>query len=474
MVNEKSKDKDTDKMDVDPDVSTGKYTSGFGPFENDPDLETKIAEAMDLIPKSGEQAAIEKLLSLERINRGAAAAPETSAVCVNIIRIFHGRKAWSSIQEYTILISKRRAQLKASIQKTVQEVMSYLDETPDEKTKLSMLETLRDVTSGKIFVELERARLTRTLADIREKNGDIDGAATIMQETQVETFSGMERREKFDFILEQIRLCLEKSDFIRGAIIAKKIMARQLNREGLSDIKMRYYALMIRIHIHNSDFMETCRAYLERFETCKAGTDQASTIRELRLAAFLVILSPLDNMQKDTLLRVQGLKILEDLPRYKELLKLFSTTELIRWPVLMEQYMQELSAVAALSKAEMKDEEFKWEAALQERVTEHNLRVMSTYYSRIKLQSLAELLDLSQEQTERKLAAMVSDKKALWAKIDRPAKIVSFAKPKDADAILNKWASNVTNILDTVEKACHLVHRETMVHGMGNKEVAKS
>lgn len=474
MAGEKEADGVAEKMEVEVGMSTGKYTSGFGPFENDPDLETKIADAMDLIPSSGDQAAIEKLLSLERINRGAGAAPETSAICVNIIRIFHGKKNWSSIQEYTVLISKRRAQLKAAIQKTVQEVMSYLDETPDEKTKLSMLETLRDVTSGKIFVELERARLTRTLADIREKNGDIEGAATIMQETQVETFSGMERREKFDFILEQIRLCLEKHDFIRGAIIAKKIMPRQLNREGLTDIKMRYYALMIRIHIHNGDYMETCRAYLERFETCKNEDDQATTIRELRLTAFLVILSPLDNMQKDTLHRIQAFKIMEELPRYQDLLKLFSTTELIRWPVLMEQYRAELSAVAAISKEEMKDEEFKWEAALQERVTEHNLRVMSTYYSRIRLQRLAELLDLSQEQTERKLAAMVSDKKALWAKIDRPAKVVSFAKPKDADAVLNEWASNVTNILDTVEKACHLVHRETMVHGMSSKEKTKS
>lgn len=459
--------KEADKMEVEEGMSTGKYTAGFGPFDNDPDLEAKIAEAMDLIPTAGDQAAVDKLLSLERINRGASAAPETSAVCVNIIRIFYAKKDWSSIQEYVVLISKRRAQLKAAIQKTVQEIMPYLDETPDEKTKLALLETLRDVTAGKIFVELERARLTRTLADIREKKGDIEGAATIMQETQVETFSGMERREKFEFILEQIRLCLEKNDFIRGAIIAKKIMPRQLNREGLTDIKLRYYALMIRIHIHNGDYMETCRAYLERFETCKEGADQDATIRELKLTAFLVILSPLDNLQSDTLHRIQGLKIMEELPRYTELLKFFSTTELIRWPVLMVQYEDELVAVAALSKEEMKDEDFKWEAALQERVTEHNLRVMSAYYSRIRLERLAELLDLSEEQTERKLAAMVSDKKALWAKIDRPAKIVSFAKPKDADAVLNEWASSVTSILDIVEKACHLVHRETMVHGAG-------
>ncbi|CAN8075087.1 unnamed protein product [Agarophyton chilense] len=182
-----------DKMDIDDGVSTGKYTAGFGPFETDPDVETKIAEAVSLGESAGVQAAIDKLLSLERINRNAGAAPETAAICVNLIRLLHKKKDWKAIGEYAILISKRRAQLKAAVQKTVQEIMSYLDETPDEKTKLSMLETLRDVTAGKIFVELERARLTRTLAKIKEEKGDIDTAATIMQEMQVETFGGMER-----------------------------------------------------------------------------------------------------------------------------------------------------------------------------------------------------------------------------------------------------------------------------------------
>ena len=458
----------SDKMDVDAaGMSTGKYTAGFGPFDNDPELESKIADAVALVSSEGLQTAVDKLLTLERINRGAGAAPETAAVCVNIIRLFHQRKDWDSISEYAVLISKRRAQLKAAVQKTVQEIMTYLDETGDEATKVSLLDTLRQVTAGKIFVELERARVTRILAKINEDNGDLDAAASIMQETQVETFSGMDRKEKFDFILEQVRLCLEKNDFIRGAIIAKKIVPRQLNREGLVDIKLRYYSQMIRIHTRNGDYMEICRAYLERYETCKEAGDR-DVERELRLASLLVVLSPQDSMQIDLLHKIKSLKAMEDMPTYVELLKLFSTDEIIRWPALMEQYKTELSAVAELAKADVKDEDLKWNEALQERVIEHNLRVMSKYYSRIRMQRLAQLLDLSEEETERKLAAMVSDKKALWAKIDRPSQIVSFAKPKDADAILNGWASNVSNLLEIVEKTCHLVHRETMVHKMAS------
>ena len=40
---------------------------------------------------------------------------------------------------------------------------------------------------------------------------------------QVETFGSMERKEKVEFILEQMRLTLAKKDYIRTQIISKKI-----------------------------------------------------------------------------------------------------------------------------------------------------------------------------------------------------------------------------------------------------------
>ena len=40
---------------------------------------------------------------------------------------------------------------------------------------------------------------------------------------QVETFGSMERKEKVEFILEQMRLCVATKDVIRTQIISKKI-----------------------------------------------------------------------------------------------------------------------------------------------------------------------------------------------------------------------------------------------------------
>ena len=43
---------------------------------------------------------------------------------------------------------------------------------------------------------------------------------------QVETFGSMEKDEKVQFILEQMRLCLATKDFIRTQIISKKISTK--------------------------------------------------------------------------------------------------------------------------------------------------------------------------------------------------------------------------------------------------------
>jgi len=51
---------------------------------------------------------------------------------------------------------------------------------------------------------------SRDLAMIKEAEGDVNAACDIMLEVYVETFGALSKREKIDFILEQIRLCIAK------------------------------------------------------------------------------------------------------------------------------------------------------------------------------------------------------------------------------------------------------------------------
>lgn len=44
--------------------------------------------------------------------------------------------------------------------------MGWLEEAPDKEARVLLLVALRDITDGKIFVEAERAKLTRMLAEV--------------------------------------------------------------------------------------------------------------------------------------------------------------------------------------------------------------------------------------------------------------------------------------------------------------------
>lgn len=114
----------------------------------------------------------------------------------------------------------------------VQECCTYVDKTPDKETKIKLIETLRTITEGKIYVEVERARLTHILAKIREDEGNVAEAAKIIQELQVETYGSMDKREKVELILEQMRLCLAIKDYIRTHIISKKINTKFFEEEN--------------------------------------------------------------------------------------------------------------------------------------------------------------------------------------------------------------------------------------------------
>lgn len=99
----------------------------------------------------------------------------------------------------------------------VQQAMGYIDQTPDIETRIELIKTLNNVSAGKvrnyetdggifiisssffvivcirtpcvqIYVEIERARLTKKLAKIKEEQGQIAEAADLMQEVAVSFF----------------------------------------------------------------------------------------------------------------------------------------------------------------------------------------------------------------------------------------------------------------------------------------------
>lgn len=114
---------------------------------------------------------------------------------------------------------------------------------------------------------MERARLTKILASIKESKGLIEEAANVLQEIKVETFGSMEKREKVEFILEQMRLCLAKKDYIRTQILSRKISPKFFQEEGTEDLKLKFYKQMIEVDIQNNAYLSISKHFWEMYNT---------------------------------------------------------------------------------------------------------------------------------------------------------------------------------------------------------------
>lgn len=146
-----------------------------------------------------------------------------------------------------------------------------------------------------------------------------------------------------------------------------------------------------------------------------------------------------------------------------ELAKCFVSIELMRWPRIEETYGHALHQTEVFNPST--DEGKKRWKVLHDRVIEHNIRVIAKYYTRITTKRLTQLLDLNEKDTEDFLSKLVVSK-TIHARIDRTAGLISFQVKKDANSILNEWSSDINSLLNLVEKTCHLISKEEMVHSI--------
>eukprot|EP00640_Fibrocapsa_japonica_P001353 CAMPEP_0113942926 /NCGR_PEP_ID=MMETSP1339-20121228/14958_1 /TAXON_ID=94617 /ORGANISM="Fibrocapsa japonica" /LENGTH=404 /DNA_ID=CAMNT_0000947617 /DNA_START=237 /DNA_END=1451 /DNA_ORIENTATION=+ /assembly_acc=CAM_ASM_000762 len=387
---------------------------------------------------------------------------------------------WEQLNATLTLVSKRRSQSTKAVLGMVQEAMGWIEETPTPEAKLALLNTLRDITDGKIFLEAERARLTRQLAALHEAAGRVDQAADVLQEVHVETYGSLDKREKAEFILEQIRLTLAKKDYVRALIQSRKISRKVLEEEDMQDIKINFYRLMIEYHTYEEDPLELCRHYHSILHTPKVAEDDAQWKEALEATVLFLVLSPQTNTQQDLLQKVALDTRLEKLPNFKNLTTVFTTQQVIGYPL---QGQQDLEAHPCLARHAPPTLPQKWAQQLRTRTVQHSIRVVSKYYKRIRMQRLAELLGLDVPQTESHLSTMVSagselvtptgpsekdvsagEGSALYARIDRPAGIVSFSKHQPPEEILSAWNADISELLGLVEKTCHLINKENMLN----------
>ncbi|KAA1110616.1 hypothetical protein PGT21_027739 [Puccinia graminis f. sp. tritici] len=454
------------------------------------EVDELIPEVDRLIKNGNLQQGLDKLLVLEKQTRNASDLSSTTRLLLEIVTRVFESKDIEGLCLQVHQLARKHGQLRQATTTMVEKVMSFIEKVDDhQQDKIKMIESLREVTEGKIYLEVQRARLTKQLAQIRESEGATKVANELMQELQVETFGSMERREKIDFILEQMRLLRIQQDWEKLAIVSKKINNKWLTEVENEDLKLRYYRLMITYASKQSKYLDLCKYYRSIHDSKSIRSDPSKSLSALRNAVYFVILAPYDNEQSDLLHRIA--KEEEELKKIEavyDLVKCFTTPELMRWPGIQELYGPILRkskvfgppGIAGLE-GDLEDEEVdptsnsgetRWQE-LHKRVVEHNIRAVSKYYTRLTIQRLSELLDLTIPESEATLAKLVSSK-TVFAKIDRPSGIVRFSSggstpshtTTSGESVLNQWNDDVGKLLGLVEKTVHLIQKEFALQGI--------
>ncbi|KAI0706150.1 PCI-domain-containing protein [Cytidiella melzeri] len=445
------------------------------------EVDTLLPETKSLAQSGNLEDAIEKLLVLEKQTRNASDLNSTTRLVKEIAQLTYDARNYTLLNHNIQVLSKKHGQLKAVIQAVVELVMGWLQEIKERdgtERWLELIETLRSVTEGKIFLETPRARVTLLLAHHHESLADSptpaspspkeskQTASDLLSELQVETYSSMERREKTEFILEQMRFLImvarekdaEKGqegqsnaigggegDWVKVRVAGRKVNETFLTQKENEDLKLRYYDMMIQYALQHSEYLDATKHYYKIWETPTIKAEETGRGREaLEHIVYYIVLAPHDNEQSDMLHRLSIDPALVKLDLHYALIKCFTTAELMRWPGIEDVYGPHLRKTSVFSSDKHWDD-------LHKRIIEHNIRIVAQYYTRITLDRLTNLLNLSQRETEETLCRLVVSK-TVWARIDRPTGIIKFRQARSAEDVMNDWSSDMSRLLGLIEK----------------------
>jgi 26S proteasome regulatory subunit N5 len=373
-----------------------------------------------------------------------------------MVGLCYERSDFTVLMETMTVLSKKRSVVKQAIAGMIQKCMEYADGLGRMELKLKLIDTIRAVTDGKIYVEVERARTTRSLAAIKEASGNLAEAAEVMQELQVETFGSMEKRERLEFILEQLRLLVAMREWAKAQIVSRKIQAKVFETHGdFEDLRVRYLALMAVLHLQDPKrYLEASTCHLEMARS--SATAASDSLGHLKAALLLAVLARHCPEQVQQLHVLSGERRFEaEAPLFRQLLGLFLAAELVRWPAVEAFFGAELKASSLFTAPERIGH-------LRDRIVEHNIRVVAKVYARLSLARLAALLELDPAAAEQMLCSAVVEG-MVGARIDRPAGVVDFAARQPAEALLNTWAAKTDALLALMVRTNHLMAKEEML-----------
>ena len=243
---------------------------------------------------------LKKLIDEEKATRLENEYEKNRTICKKILEIISSRNDFQNFLKLFEYLTQRRNQSRESIISMVKHSMNeILPNLKNSKDSTDLLNTIIRVTEGKIFVEYEYSQAIRKMTEIHLKNNEINEAAKLIQDVQIEAFGSLESEYKIDYILFQMEVLIKKGDYIRTLIVSNKIKINHLDEEGIELLKIRFYKLMILYHLHEKKYIEVSKCYKILYDFVKFINDKLSEFEKKNLEIKQKVLDNYFEVQKE-------------------------------------------------------------------------------------------------------------------------------------------------------------------------------
>ena len=127
-----------------------------------------------------------------------------------------------------------------------------------------------------------------------------------MSEEEFYMCAGMPLKAIVNFLHESQKGCPATDEFVRAQIMARKINIKVFKDSEIEDLKLRFYKLIVRYHLHDHTWMEIFRAYQQMWDTpaCQADGSDIQT-PTLKMMCIYLMLAPFDKDRTEQLVRAR-------------------------------------------------------------------------------------------------------------------------------------------------------------------------
>jgi 26S proteasome regulatory subunit N5 len=427
---------------------------------------------------------LKKLIDEEKVTRLENEFEKNRTLTKQILETLHNRNDFPNFLKLFEYLTQRRNQSRESIISMVKYCINdILPNLKNTKDSSELLNTIIRVTEGKIFVEYEYSQAIRKMTEIYLMDNNIEEAAKLIQDVQIEAFGSLESDYKIDYILFQMQVLIEKGDYIRTLIVSNKIKRNHLDDEGIELLKIRFFRLMILYYVHEKKYLEASKCYKILYDFVKSINDKLIEVEKDHKEIKPKIIDNYINVKKENDLvnlfenYVLYLSIcppeLETKNMLNELILKYKKELDINKNILYiveKRLSDEIILIDDNLFSRYKDFEiFKKNADLlklfRKYWIQHDLSLFEKFFGKIHIERISQMTKVPIDEIESELADMVVNN-YIFARINRIEKIVNFRKKTDHHDVLDNFNYDMDNMLKKIEETCHLINKEYLKHGI--------